>query len=153
MDTRIARFHSVRLPTAGTLIAYEPVRSCFVWVELRIPLRLRGSGCARRMVSTILAALPGTHYIDFDPAIRSFAEIAKRRRWKQLGESAWFKGCVSYKVRSRSLSPLPSEEQYFHRTYKRCPAVTSFRSDTALQRCLASIQHDIETMACKQDDA
>ena len=56
MDTRIARFHSVRLPTAGTLIAYEPVRSCFVWVELRIPLRLRGSGCARRMVSTILAA-------------------------------------------------------------------------------------------------
>lgn len=153
MDSRIGWFHSIRIPTAGTIVAYEPVGRCFVWVELRVPFELRGLGCARRLVSIVLATLPGIHYIDFDPTIRTFAEIARRRRWKQRGESAWFKGCVSYEVRARLSPSSSSEETYFHRRHKLCPTVTSFRSDAALQRCLESIRHDIQTTAGKQDEA
>lgn len=153
MDSRIGRFHSIRVPTAGTLIAYEPVGSCFVWVELRVPFKLRGSGCARRLVSIVLATLPGIHYVDFDPAIRTFSEIARHRRWKQRGESSWFNGCVSYKVSAKSPSLLPIEETYLHRRHKLCPTITSFESDTALQRCLERIRHDIQMTVGKQDDA
>jgi len=153
MDSRVAQFHTIRVHAAGTLVVYEPMRGTYVWIELRVPLRLRGTGCAREIASAALSFLPGTHFVEFDPAIRTFAEIARSRRWRLRGNSAWFAGCLSYLVRSRGSQQLSTKARYSHKTYGTCPKVTSFRSVSALNNCIQLIRCDIEKLILGSTDA
>ncbi|MGF6531454.1 hypothetical protein P3T20_002235 [Paraburkholderia sp. GAS206C] len=152
MDSHVAQFHQIRLNTAGTVVIYEPMCGYYVWIELRVPVKLRGNGCAREIVNAALSLLPGVHFVEFDPAIRTFSAIARARRWRLVGESSWFAGCLSYRVHSRVPQKSPIKLEYSHKTYETCPKVTSFHSPSTLQSCIKAILRDIEKLARHSND-
>lgn len=153
MDSHVAQFHKIRLSAAGTLIIYEPICGHYVWIELRVPVKRRGRGCAREIVNAALSLLPGIHFVEFDPAIRTFTAIARARRWRLVGDSSWFAGCLSYRVRSHVPQHSSPKVGYFHKKYETCPKVTSFRSPSALQSCIQAIRKDVEKLARRPNDS
>ncbi len=143
MDSCVGRFYTLVAPSAGTLTLYSPSPRNYVWIELRVPPSLRGNGCAAKIVKNAFALLPGRHYIDFDPAITSFAAIARARRWRERGPSRWFEHCISYVVQVRRIPAREFGSPCNLNSSSTCPRVTSFSSKRSLNECLRAIERDL----------
>lgn len=136
MEQRLVGFRSIVSPCGERLLVFSPMPRNFVWIEMWIPPDRRKRGLAAVLVDHALQLWQGDHFIEFPPQIASFADIARRRKWRALGPSQWFQGCQSYRTRSRQSTSFSLPSPYRERTYLRCPSVRSFANRRALRESI-----------------
>lgn len=121
------------------IIAYW--KKQYVWVELRIPPghRRENRSCFLAMAAT--QHLHGTHWIHFNPRIRSFSRLPALLNWQYHGTSKWLEDCRQYSIHSSGVKQPVSD--YALRSMTRRPKLECFKSRKNLIDALKSIDNAI----------
>lgn len=124
-------FHCFTRGRAGRVVITSTDLPVYAWLECWLAPPRRGNGEVPALVDECFGHLPGVHLLHFFPGMRTFMELAHLRRWKSLGESEWFDGCIAYETLASGRVDAQAGRSWTRRARRGCPKLRTYRSPEA----------------------
>lgn len=107
------------------------IRESYYWLELRLRVRFRGRGYAKRIIEAGLHNFVGQHHIHFNPRLSSVMMCARKYKWRFMGESSLFEGCDHYATKTMKIFDHSFPINIVER--RQCPTLTAYRKGHSLR--------------------